>query len=359
LKKFVGLLLIAMLVLGACAAPAETPAETPASTPPVTSEPGPEPSPTTIPTEIHPLVTKIEISHGFNSVYLIRGEKTALIDTGPGASTLGAVEQAIEELGMSIGDIDLILNTHLHWDHTGGNTVLQNASNAQIFIHTDEADYLENPELYIDWYLVPAIEVILGQEYVVEEKEKFLKLAVSPMTVDRRLEDGDIIELGAGLDLQVVHLPGHSPGSVGYYIEEAGIIFVGDSVEGVHGVRGALPVIDDLEAYEKSLERLLEMPLKVMVKAHPSESITIPGSLVVRDGEIKQFLEESLEFTHALREAAESVAPGFPERSFWELYDEVVGKFPVDWGMKPTSELPKPPFHGGVTLLNVFKQIKN
>lgn len=307
--------------------------------------------------EIHPGVTQIDVFHGFNSVYLIRGEKTAIIDTGPAQPLEAYIAPALEKLGKTPADIDLILNTHIHFDHTGGNSALRNASGAQVLIHTDEADYLENPELYIDQYIVPAVEVLLGKENVAAEKERFLKQAVSPITVDRRLKDNDVIQLGAGLDLKVLHFPGHSPGCSGFYLEKEGILFAGDSVEGVHGPLGALPVIDDLTAYEKSLERLLKLPLKVMVKVHPSRSITIPYSFVLRDGEIKQYLEELLESTRALREAAASVAPSFPEKPFWELYDEVVSKFPSDWGMKPTSELPHLPFHGGTTLLNIIKQM--
>jgi len=312
-------------------------------------------------------------------LYLVRGQKTAIIDTGPkeplpfavtqiksldngGPPVLQFVPPTLEKVGMTLADIDLILNTHIHFDHNGGNAAVKSASNAQILIHADEAIYFEKPELLFERELAPIIEIILGKEHIDEEMKRYLDEATGPgpyAAVDRRINDNDVIELGEGCDLKVVHLPGHTQGSVGFYWEEEGILFAGDAMQGVcECYSGGLSILDDPVAYEKSLERVQNMPLKVMVHAHPSRGLTVPSATVMRDMEIKQYLVECLEFMQRLREAAKSVAPDFTKRPFLELYDEVVGMLPKEAGLKTTSEMPRQ-FFSAHTLLKCIRQIKN
>jgi len=349
--------------------------------------------------EIHPRISAIEIP-GFIGIwlYLVRGQKTAIIDTGPKYpltepaeklnitstdSDLGqktttisaALSQSsdndttpvikyatpvLDRLGMTLADIDFILNSHIHFDHTAGNAAIKNASNAQILIHASDAIYFEKPELLFERELAPIVEVLLGKEHLDEEKKRYLDEETGPgpyVAVDRQLKDNDIIELGEGCDLKVIHLPGHTQGCVAFYLEEEGILFAGDSLEGVCGFGGGLPILDDPAAYEKSLERVQKMPLKVLVHAHPFQSLTMSHKTVMRDEEIRKYLDESREFAQRLREAAESVTPDFTKRPFLELYDEVVGMLPKEAGLKTTSEMPRQ-FFSAATLLNCIKQMK-
>ncbi|MFC1862472.1 MBL fold metallo-hydrolase [Thermodesulfobacteriota bacterium] len=328
--------------------------------------------------EIHPRVSAIDVS-GLGGIwlYLIRGEKTAIIDTGPKEPLPVPMSQtksldkdvppvlrfalpALEKMGMELADIDLILNTHIHFDHTGGNAAIKSASNAQILIHTSEAKYFEKPELLFERELAPIIEIILGKEHIKEEMKRFMNEFTGPgpyAGVDRLLEDNDIIELGEGCNLKVVHLPGHTQGSVGFYWEEEGILFAGDAMEGVCGHDGGLPIIDDLTAYERSLERVQQMPLKLLVHSHPFRGLTVPHSAIMRDGEIKQYLEECMEFTEKLREAVKSVAPDFTKKPFLELYDKVALSLPRDVGFKRASEM-SGQFFSAKTLLNCITQME-
>ena len=328
--------------------------------------------------EIHPRVTEIDVS-GLGGIwlYLVRGQKTAIIDTGPkkplpfAASQVKSLDNdvtpvlkfvppALEKVGMTLADIDLILNTHIHFDHTAGNAAIKSASNAQILIHADDAIYFEKPELLFERELAPIIEIILGKEHIDEEMKRYLDEETGPgpyVAVDRRLKDNDVIELGEGCDLKVVHLPGHTQGSVGFYWEEEGILFAGDAMQGVCGHDGGLSILDDPAAYEKSLERVQKLPLKVLVHSHPFRGLTVPHTAIMRDMEIKQYLEECREFMQMLREAVKSVAPDLSRRPFVELYDEVVSKLPEEVGLKKTNEMPRQ-FFSAATLLNCIKQIE-
>jgi glyoxylase-like metal-dependent hydrolase (beta-lactamase superfamily II) len=327
--------------------------------------------------DIHPKVNAIDVSGvGGIWLFLVRGQKTAIIDTGPKeplpipmsqvenldrnvAPVLQFLPPVLEKLGKTLADIDLILNTHIHFDHTAGNAEIKNASNAPIHIHADEAHYFEKPELLFERELAAIIEVILGKEHIDEELNRYLNGFTGPgpyAGVDKRLEDNDVIELGEGLDLKVIHLPGHTPGSIGYYWEEEGILFAGDAMQGVCGHDGGIPIIDDLAAYEKSLERVQQMPLKVLIHSHPFRGLTTPPAALIRNGEINQFLDECVAFTQMLWEAVKAVKPDLSKKPFLELYDQVALSLPKGVGFKPSGEM-SGHFFSAATLLKCIKQV--
>lgn len=326
--------------------------------------------------DINPKVVAIDVSGlGGIWIFLIRGGKTALIDTGPKQPFPMAMDQflekdvppvlqvlpaALEKTGMTMADIDIILNTHIHFDHTAGNAAIKSASKAEIFIHADEAHYFEKPERLFEHELAPVVELVLGKEHLDEEKSNYLEEETGPgpyAAVDRRLKDNDIIELGEGCNLKVVHLPGHTQGSVGFYWEEEGILFAGDAMQGVCGHGGGLPILDDPDAFELSLERAKALPLKAMVHSHPFRGLTTPQTAILRGAEINQYLEECCEFMKILKSAASSVAADFSKRPFLELYDEVISQLPNRVGFKKWNDMPRQ-FFSPATLLHCIRQMQ-
>jgi glyoxylase-like metal-dependent hydrolase (beta-lactamase superfamily II) len=101
-------------------------------------------------------------------LYLVRGAKLALIDSGAGDSPEAAIEPALRGLGLGWSDLDYLLNTHGHADHAGGNGELKAAA--------------------------PQVQI-----------------AIHP---------------------RVVHTPGHTAGSVCYFWESSSTLFSGDAVQG-------------------------------------------------------------------------------------------------------------------------------
>lgn len=84
-----------------------------------------------------------------------------------------------------------------------------------------------------------------------------------PPQVDT-LEDGDTIELGKGVRVQVLHTPGHSIDSLCYYLEDEGVLFTGDTLLG-----SSTTTVWNLAAYRKSLQRLVDLPnLNVICPGH-------------------------------------------------------------------------------------------
>ena len=107
--------------------------------------------------KIHPAITHISspIFEESSEIYLIRSEKNAIIDTGIQESPKNDITPALEDLGLTLGDIDLILNTHGHPDHTGGNANIKNASNAQILIHSNDVTFVQDHDRSYDLYIAP------------------------------------------------------------------------------------------------------------------------------------------------------------------------------------------------------------
>ncbi|MDP6459773.1 MAG: MBL fold metallo-hydrolase, partial [Candidatus Hydrothermarchaeota archaeon] len=115
--------------------------------------------------EILPIISN---SYDANA-YLIIDDKTALVDTGAGMDE--RILQKIREK-VKLNNIELVINTHGHADHCGGNMYFKYAT---VLAHTSEILEMRNGLLYGTYYL---------------RGEK------TPMRVNQELQEGEIIELG-------------------------------------------------------------------------------------------------------------------------------------------------------------------
>lgn len=167
----------------------------------------------------------------FTSIYLVgpKGNQSLTIDSGEAIERyqwflrgyLAAIEQ--EEIGIAA-------ITHHHSDHSG------NLKWVKQYLHADVA--------------IPA------------GGRSLLKGRI-PKQVDT-LEDGQTLDLGEGVKVQIFATPGHSVDSLCYYIEEEGVLFTGDTLLG-----SSTTTVSDLASYRKSLQRLLDLPnLKVICPGH-------------------------------------------------------------------------------------------
>ncbi len=126
--------------------------------------------------------------------------KGVVIDPGGDEDSILA---RVRELDL---EILWIINTHCHPDHTCGNARLAAATGAGIILHKDDMALLNDAE-------ARACFARMG-------------LPLSP-PADRAVQDGDSIRAG-GLDIRVLHTPGHSPGSICLLCENN--LFAGDSL---------------------------------------------------------------------------------------------------------------------------------
>jgi glyoxylase-like metal-dependent hydrolase (beta-lactamase superfamily II) len=167
--------------------------------------------------------------------YLVSGEERAVvIDTGTG---IGNLKQVIPELtGLPVS----VVNTHTHWDHIGNNHQFKETA-----CFNDE-ECISNERLRSsvtgDSIWKPLPEGFDASTWAIP--------AVEPTSL---LEDGDMIDLG-GRSLEVIHTPGHSPGSISLLDRKSRILFTGDTF--FPGPLYAYPEDVDIDDYMDSLEKL-------------------------------------------------------------------------------------------------------
>lgn len=130
--------------------------------------------------------------------------------------------KAISELGVELSSVKRVIMTHTHFDHIGCLPGLLNAlPDAEVWMHAYEADPLEQ-----------------GDERTVYGMEMFKDICQSQfgirpgtfgLEVKHKLQGGEKLDLG-GMTWQVLHIPGHSRGSIGLYSGDEKILIPGDVI---------------------------------------------------------------------------------------------------------------------------------
>jgi glyoxylase-like metal-dependent hydrolase (beta-lactamase superfamily II) len=177
---------------------------------------------------IHDIPTKLDklLGHSAPRVYFVAGKKGAFIDSAYGQEELA--DTYIEYVKtVSKDGINYLIVTHAHPDHISGLSILKRKTGAQTMLHSAE---------------------------------------VTDIPIDKRVNDGDIISLG-GIDLEVVHTPGHNPGHICLYIRKSKIMFSGDHVL-AKTTTALQPPWGDMTQYIESLRKLLKYDIDLMLPAH-------------------------------------------------------------------------------------------
>lgn len=205
------------------------------------------------------------------NIWLVEGgERDLLIDAGNG---IGDLTAALTPLRADPGKPLVAVLTHAHPDHQGGWWQLK-----ERFAHRLEVAKLEHPSstrpLLAASYPRGVHEAMADEGFALPEilidavpRAGFdpASFTLVPCSPTRFVEEGDTVDLGDRVFL-ALHLPGHSPGSVGLFEEETGLLFSGDVV-----YDGAL--FDDLPGanvkdYVRTMQRLRELPVSTVYAGH-------------------------------------------------------------------------------------------
>lgn len=159
-------------------------------------------------TELCPNIFWIRGEDTSSHSYLIRGDyKNVLIDSGVDKN-FSRLQKTLLTLGLKIRDIDIVINTHEHFDHIGANRYFQDY--ALIAAHRFAATKITVEDRYVTMY-------------------KSGDLNEPPLKVHLWLENRFRFDLG-NYSLEVVHTPGHSSGSICIYEFSRKILFTGDTL---------------------------------------------------------------------------------------------------------------------------------
>ena len=170
--------------------------------------------------ELLPNLHLLRFAVGQAYLWADAGELT-LVDTGPPGEG-EAIANAISELGYAIDQLARIVLTHCHGDHTGSAAEIRTWSSAPIFAHPLEAPRIRGeapgrPPVLEDWER-PLFEAV-GDESL---------LLGPPVDVDEEVDEGDTLDFGGGAT--VLHVPGHTDGSIALHLSEAAVLFTGDTI---------------------------------------------------------------------------------------------------------------------------------
>ena len=298
--------------------------------------------------KLHPQVTQIGsdwAGGGHTELYLLQGDVLAIIDTGTQESPQNAIIPAMQSMGLELKDIDIILNTHGHHDHSGGNAEVQATSGCRIYIHEADSPFLEDPEAAFDKWYSAMYRAMGGPEHLIAERLAFVERIGKQTRVGQSLKEGDTIDLGKGLALKVLHFPGHTPGSIGYWWEQEGVLFSGDCFPGLGSRPGGIMVMLDPVTYEASLEKAKAMPLHTLACAHHYRCLSLEQASIRKGDDIKTYLVECQTISQHMRQVAGAVARALPEQPFVKQAQAMIGELGKEWDVSPTPEGTIPPLN--------------
>jgi len=192
--------------------------------------------------------------------FLVEGEGLTLIDTGMRGSG-DSVMNALAGLGRRLSDLRHIVITHHHFDHTGSLARLAEMSQATVSVHAADAPYvrghLPRPPFvrvgFSGWFIRPFMGLFPTKP--------------DPCRVDHELQDGDEIEAAGGL--KVIHAPGHTPGHIALLMPSKRVLFAGDAVLNVLGLRTpmAMATVDMAQAKE-SIRKMAALDFDIACFGH-------------------------------------------------------------------------------------------
>lgn len=265
--------------------------------------------------KFHPRVTQIGYywgEDGHAEVYLLEGERLALIDTGTAGTPEKYLAPALETAGYRLSDVALILNTHGHYDHVSGNQAVVDASGAEVWLSPDDADIARDFELQFSRYFADR-DRLAGRPDRFAQAQAEIRSYTASTPVDHPLLDGQRIDLGRGIQLDVIAAPGHSPGCLVFYWEREGMLFTGDSMVGAGSRVGGLPWIFFPDRYARSMERLLDLDIRTLCLGHHYFTLTQTRASVKYGEACRQFIAESRQVLQILEDALRAALEPDPQ----------------------------------------------
>jgi glyoxylase-like metal-dependent hydrolase (beta-lactamase superfamily II) len=259
------------------------------------------------------------------NIYIVRGVMTAVIDTGVIGSPTHDVVPALASLGLSISDVDLVLNTHGHVDHLGGNAEMKDAG-AEIALHHADRPLADSNEFHAQRLreLFPTIDA----DHLRPAREaSLMRLLGRAVGVDRLLDDGDVVDLGVGVRLTVVHTPGHTVGSVCYWWEQAGMLLTGDSIQGRGVHAGSLPIVEEPASYAASVVRARDLRPRTLLMGHAFQGREGALGPVAHGERVDDAFQESLHTHDLLRRSFARAVQTAPAASGSEVARRALADF--------------------------------
>ena len=214
------------------------------------------------------------IERGFLNAnhFVHRSEKPILIDTGYTAD-FDVTELLIKDIGVNLSHTHLIISTHTHTDHIGGNKIVQDRSGCGIALHKVGKYFMDTQDDWATWW-----------KYYNQDADFF--------NCTRALDDGDFIPIGPH-EFQVIYTPGHSADGIVLYNPKEKALLSSDTLW-----QNALPVITiriegsrALFSLKESLEKIESLNVERVYPGHGKPFIRFKEAVSLCKGKIDLYLK--------------------------------------------------------------------
>ncbi|CAB1063065.1 hypothetical protein D1BOALGB6SA_7848 [Olavius sp. associated proteobacterium Delta 1] len=181
--------------------------------------------------------------------FVYRSKSPILIDTGYIAD-FSETEKLITNLGVNLPDVSLIISTHTHCDHIGGNHIIQQKSGCEIALHEVGRHFIDTQDDWSTWW-----------RYYNQEADFF--------TVTQTLQDGQMIAIGPH-EFQVIYTPGHASDGIILYNSREKILISSDTLWENDSAVMTLRVEGSRALFNmrESIERLESLDVKRIYPGH-------------------------------------------------------------------------------------------
>lgn len=210
------------------------------------------------------------------AVYVIKtSQGLILMDTALPQST-GLIKDNIAKLGFKLADIKYILNSHAHFDHTGGFAEIKNETGAQLIAGERDKPLLE------------------GGYYPGDEKDT--ELGFPPVKVDRAVKDGDKVTLGDAI-LTAHSMPGHSPGCTSWEMtvkdgnQDRDVLFFCSGTVALNKLIGQPTYPGIVDDYRATFAKAKAMKPDVLLGPHPEVYSMQAKRAQMKDGAPNPFVK--------------------------------------------------------------------
>ena len=232
---------------------------------------------------------------GSSNVTVVRGARLAVIDPGVWVgNAFGAVVGQMGGEGLHLEAISHVLLTHGHWDHMNAAGYLQCRCGACLAVSAEDRAAVEDREQFFREFDQSDHKAF--QSELVPLPRSLIKLILwysfgkqPVMTVDRVVRDGDRIDVGR--ILEVIGVPGHTPGHVGYLVEDCGALVTGDLFDFENSIgMDVTNFRSDVSVAMKSIEKVISLGPEVAIPGH--------GQPIVGRKNVTERLEHALATVH-------------------------------------------------------------
>jgi hydroxyacylglutathione hydrolase len=198
------------------------------------------------------------------NVYLVLDERPILVDAGMiAAPTLKNIKKYIDPC-----DIEMIVLTHCHHDHSGAAPALKEATGAQLLLSEKEVGCIGDD--------LTTVAYLFGQQ-------------APEYKVDGTLKEGMVLDIGQW-KLQVMETPGHSEGSICLYEPQEKVLFSGDTVFPDGNIGRTDMYGGDTIKLIKSIEKLTQLDVSIMY----------PGHMEITGRDVNRQIQMSLRFARSV-----------------------------------------------------------